>query len=139
MGEAHFHAGSASSAGKYLNLVGEHRLSWSISYNKWTEIVERLARELPESDWTPPRDALGRIGQSIIEQHGWVRHLPGDECARAQDFAVVRYKDKDGLGLWHYAFVVCGGARRTQATHKPEEASKHNCGAATHHLERELE
>lgn len=30
----------------------------------------------------------------------------------------------DGLGLWHYAFVVCGGAHRTQATHKPEEAAK---------------
>ena len=124
MGEAHFYADSGSSAGKYLNLVSEHRWSWSISYNKWTEVVGRLAAELPESGWSPAVEAIGHKGQAIIEQHGWVRHLPGEECARAQDFAVVRYQDKDGLGLWHYAFVACGAAHREQATRQPQEAAK---------------
>lgn len=123
MGTAHFYADSGSSAGKYLNVVAAHRWSWSISYNKWTEVLGRLAAELPEEDWSEAREATGRKGQAIIEQHGWLRHLPGEECKEAQDFAVVRYRDKDGLLIWNYAFVVCGGPHHKQATHKPETAA----------------
>lgn len=123
MGTAHFYADSGSSAGKYLNLIGAQRWSWSISYNKWTDTVTRLAKELPESDWSEAKQAIGRKGQAIIEQHGWVRHLPGEECKESQDFAVVRYRDADGLPMWHYAFTVCGGAHRQQDTHKPGAAA----------------
>jgi hypothetical protein len=121
LGEAHFFADSGSSAGKYLNLISPHRWSWSVSYNKWTEVPGRLAAALPESDWSAPQEAIGRQGQAIIEQHGWVRHQPG-EADKALDFAVVRYRDKEGLGLWLYAFIACGAANRASTAHQPETA-----------------
>lgn len=118
-GKAHFYADSASSAGKYLNHISPHRWSWSVSYNKWTDKIGILAADLPESDWSPPREAIGRKGQTIIEQHAWVRHLPGEDCQQVQDFAVVRYRDKDGLRFWNYAFIVGKGTHRESLAHDP--------------------
>lgn len=98
---SYFYADSASSAGKYLNRIAQSGFTrWSVSYNKWTEVLDRLAAELPESQWsTPPAPAQPQ------EQYAWVKHQPG-ECDRAQTFATVRWK-KDGDLIWRYAYAVC--------------------------------
>jgi hypothetical protein len=73
---------------------------WSVSYNKWTGVLDRLAAGLPESQWSAPPPA----GQPQ-EQYTWVKHQPG-ECAQAQKFATVRWK-KEGDLMWRYAYTVC--------------------------------
>ena len=119
-GCAHFYADSASSAGKYLNLLDERGWSWSVSYNKWTSKLDTLARAMGEDQWGEVREAVGRNGQPIIEQHGWLRHLPGEDCQRAQTFAVVRHKARDGGDLfWNYAYVVGGGKLQSEKIHEP--------------------
>jgi hypothetical protein len=122
-GQAHFYADSGSSAGKYLQLIDGENWGWSVSYNKWTTIPERLAQEVPDERWTAEREAAGRQGQAVLERHGWVRHQPGEDCDRALDFAVVRWRDKDGLTLHHHAFVV-GRAGRTTRAHDPQAAAE---------------
>lgn len=129
-GTAHFYADSGSSAGGYLMKIDAETWGWSVSYNKWTEIPERLARELPAARWTPPRESIGRKGQAILEQFAWVRHMPGEECSHPVDFAVVRWHDQDGLPLHHYAFVA-GRAGKTAGAHDPESA---RALFARHHL-----
>jgi hypothetical protein len=98
---SYFYADSGSSAGKYLNVVDRAGFSaWSVSYNKWTGRLDRLAAELPENQWSPLPAA-----PSPQEQYAWVKHQPG-ECAQAQKFAAVRWK-KEGDLMWRYAYVVC--------------------------------
>jgi hypothetical protein len=97
----YFYADSGSSAGKYLNRIGQAHLSrWSVSYNKWTDKLDRLAAERPESQWSPLSPA-----PQPQEQYAWVKHQPG-ECQQAQTFAVARWK-QDGDLMWHYAYRVC--------------------------------
>jgi len=43
---------SASSAGKYLDLIEGRFEVWSVSYNKWTGPLEKKAAELPEWAWS---------------------------------------------------------------------------------------
>lgn len=98
---SYLYADSGSSAGKYLNRIEEAQFTrWSVSYNKWTDKLDRLAAELPESQWSalPP-------AEQPQEQYAWVKHQPG-ECQRAQKFATVRWK-QDGDLLWRYAYRVC--------------------------------
>jgi len=122
-GKARFYADSGSSAGKYLNLLDERGWNWSVSYNKWTDVLERLAGEMGEDQWSEPQEATGRNGEPILEQYGWVRHLPGQDCQRAQTFAVVRFKNRDGGDLmWRYAWVVGGGSGQKSRLHEPEAA-----------------
>jgi len=46
---SYFYADSGSSAGKFLNRLAQAGFTrWSISYNKWTDKLDRLASELPE-------------------------------------------------------------------------------------------
>ena len=97
----YFYADSASSAGKFLNRIeGAGFTRWSVSYNKWTDKLDRLAAELPEGQWSalPPSD-------QPQEQYTWVKHQPG-ECQQVQRFASVRWK-QDGDLLWRYAYRVC--------------------------------
>jgi hypothetical protein len=97
----YFYADSGSSAGKYLNRIERAGFTrWSISYNKWTDKLDRLAAELPESQWStlPP-------AEQPQEQYTWVKHQPG-ECQQVQKFAAVRWK-KEGDLLWRYAYRVC--------------------------------
>ena len=97
---AYFYADSGSSAGKYLNRIQEAGFSqWSLSYNKWTDKLDRLAADLPENQWSAPPPA-----DQPQEQYAWVKHQPG-ECQQAQTFAVARWK-RDGDLLWRYAYVV---------------------------------
>lgn len=97
----YFYADSGSSAGKYINRI-EHAgfARWSISYNKWTDKLDRLAAELPDAQWSP----LPPAGQPQ-EQYAWVKHQPG-ECRQAQKFAAVRWK-QDGDLMWRHAYCVC--------------------------------
>ena len=101
---SYFYADSGSSAGKYLNrIAGSHFTRWSISYNKWTDKLDRLAAELPESQWS------ARPGAEQPRQHyAWVKHQPG-ECRQAQQFAAVRWKE-EGDVMWRYAYRVCQAA-----------------------------
>ena len=97
----YFYADSGSSAGKYLNQIERAGLArWSISDNKWTDKLDRLAAELPESQWSarPPAD-------QAPEQYAWVKHQPG-ECRQVQKFAALRWK-KEGDLRWRYAYRVC--------------------------------
>jgi hypothetical protein len=97
----YFYADSGSSAGKYLNRIEEAGLArWSVSYNKWTSVLDRLAAELPDSQWSLPDPA-----DPLKEQFAWIKHQPG-ECRNPQRFAAVRWK-KDGDLMWRYAYVVC--------------------------------
>ena len=89
---SYFYADSGSSAGKFLNrMAGAGFSRWSVSYNKWTDVLDRLAAELPESQWSaqPPAD-------QPQEQYAWVKHQPG-ECGQAQEFATVRWKENGDL------------------------------------------
>jgi hypothetical protein len=98
---SYFYADSGSSAGKFLNRIEMGAFGrWSVSYNKWTDVLDRLAAGLPESQWS----ALPSAGQPQ-EQYTWVKHQPG-ECAQAQKFATVRWK-KEGDLMWRYAYIVC--------------------------------
>jgi len=95
------YADSGSSAGKYLNALGAAGFArWSVSYNKWTDVLDRLAAELPATEWS----ALPPAGQPQ-EQYAWVRHLPG-EAQAAQTFAALRWKEEGDL-FWRHAYVVC--------------------------------
>lgn len=122
-GKARFYADSGSSAGKYLNLLDQRGWDWTVSYNKWTDVLDRLSAEMGEDQWGEAREAIGRNGEPIIEQFGWVKHQPGEECKRVQIFAVVRYKAKDGGDLfWRYAYVVGGGNLQQKRIHEPGAA-----------------
>jgi len=122
-GQARFYADSASSAGKYLNLLDQHGWDWTVSYNKWTDPLDRLAEKMGEDQWGEEREGVGRNGKPILEQFGWIKHVPGGECKRVQTFAVVRYKAKDGGDLfWRYAYVVGGGKLQQKRLHEPDAA-----------------
>lgn len=94
----YFYADSGSSAGKFLNRIETAGFGrWSVSYNKWTDVLDRLAAELPESQWS--------AAVPFQEQYAWVKHQPG-ECQKAQTFATVRWK-KEGDLMWRYAYAAC--------------------------------
>jgi hypothetical protein len=90
---AHFYADSGSSAGHYLEAIAAEGWQYTVSYNKWTGPLERVAGELPASAWRTVGD----------EQFAWVRHQP-EGCTRPKLFACVRRKE--GL-FWQHGFVVC--------------------------------
>jgi hypothetical protein len=98
---SYLYADSGSSAGKFINRIEQAGFSrWSISYNKWTDKLDRLAAELPESQWSalPTKD-------QPQEQYAWIKHQPG-ECQQAQKFATLRWKQEGDL-MWRFAYRVC--------------------------------
>lgn len=112
---AHFYADSASSAAKFLKQIDSGGFgSWGVSYNKWTEKLEKLAAQLPESDWSmEPVDADGSQ-----EGYAWVKHMPG-EAQRAYTFATVRRK-APGEMFWRYGFVVSDDVSPTAEKRTPK-------------------
>lgn len=111
-----FYADSASSAVKFLKQIDAAGFgSWSVSYNKWTEKLEKLAAELPESQWAmEPPDADG-----TVEGFAWVKHMPGEEADRVYTFATVRRK-APGEMFWRYGFVVSDDTTPTAAKRTPK-------------------
>ena len=104
---SYFYADSGSSAGKFLNRIEQAGFGrWSVSYNKWTSVLERLAGELPDNQWSAPTPA-----DPLQEQFTWLKHQPG-ECQTPQRFATVRWKEEGDL-MWRYAFVVCQSPQET--------------------------
>lgn len=98
---SYFYADSGSSGADYLQAIDEAGFSrWSVSYNKWPKVLDRLAEELPESRWSPAQP-----GAELIEQYAWLRHQPGAN-EKARTFAVVRRKAA-GEMFWKYHYVVC--------------------------------
>jgi DDE family transposase len=99
--KSYFYADSGSSAGKFLNRIEEAGFErWSVSYNKWTDKLDKLSAERPEAEWSAADPADSRQ-----EQYGWVRHQPG-ECAQSHPFAAARWKN-DGDLFWRYGYRVC--------------------------------
>ncbi len=80
----YFYADSGSSAGKFLNRIEQAGFSrWSISYNKWTDKLDRLAAELPDSQWRrcprPINRGSNTPGSSTSQASaGTCRSLRGD-------------------------------------------------------------
>lgn len=107
-GKSYFYADSGSSEGKLLtHTAGAGFTRWSVSYNKWLSVLERLAREKPDADWGDPVERNG-----VTESYSWVMHTP-DGMEEAQLFAVCHWKKPEEM-FWHYAFVACEkGASRT--------------------------
>ena len=102
--KAYLYADSASSAGRYLEAIEEHFAHWSVSYNKWTEALEKRAGEFPESYWSAPVEVRGRHGQRETEQYAWLRYQP-EGCSRRRCFAVARRRGPQDL-FWSYGFVT---------------------------------
>lgn len=104
--KTYFYADSASSAGKYMEAVDLAFEDWTISYNKWTSPLEKLAEGLGEAFWSRPEQTRWRDGRVHTAQYAYVRHQP-EGALKPHTFAVVRHKEADGLGFWDYAFVAC--------------------------------
>jgi hypothetical protein len=105
-----FLADSGSSAGVYLNAIGQSGFThWSVSYNKWMEPLQRLAAAQPDVVWGQPHSAQWRDGSVLVEQHCRVRYQP-EGCQAPQTFAVVRFKRADEF-FWDYRFLVCDADR----------------------------
>jgi hypothetical protein len=99
--KSHLFADSASSYARYLHAITDAGFSsWSVSYNKWTSVLDRQAQEMPEGQWSQPV-----LGRKTVEQYLWQRHQPG-ECRQAYDFATVRHKEV-GEMIWQHGHIAC--------------------------------
>ena len=108
--KSHFFADSASSGAAYLDVIDQAQFtSWSVSYNKWTGVLDRQADAQPETQWGPVV-----TGDQTVANYLWQNHQPG-ECKRAYRFATARRK-KVGELLWAYGHVVGepGGLKEAQ-------------------------
>ncbi len=98
---SYFYADSGSSAAHYLGAIAGAGFSrWSVSYNKWTSALDKLAESLPTAQWSQAATT-----GDVTEQYAWIKHLPG-ENDQARWFATVRRKEQGDL-LWRYYYVVC--------------------------------
>lgn len=99
--KSYFYADSGSSEGRLLMDTAQAGFTgWSVSYNKWTGPLERIAGQKPESAWSDPVERNG-----VSEMYAWVKHTP-DGMDEAQLFAACRWKNA-GEMFWRYAFVAC--------------------------------
>ena len=114
-GQSDFLADSGSSAAKSLPASsGAGFTHWSVSYNKWTSALERVAAGQPETAWGAAVPAKWRDGSAISEQHCLIRHTPA-ESEQTYEYAPVRFR-KEGEMFWNYRFVACEGNQRAPAT-----------------------
>ncbi len=94
----YFYADSGSSAGKFLNRIEQADFSrWSVSYNKWTGKLDRLAAELPNSVECAAarRPAPGTIHMDQAPTRGM--------RAVGTRFATVQCWKNEGDLMWRYA------------------------------------
>jgi hypothetical protein len=107
--KSHLFVDSASSSAAYLHAIDQAGFSsWSVSYNKWTTVLDRQAEAQPEGQWSAPVS-----GEKTVAQYLWQRHQPG-EARRAYEFATVRRKEVGEL-LWQYGHVACAPGDLTSA------------------------
>jgi hypothetical protein len=100
-GASYFYADSGSSgADELMNIRGAGFTQWSVSYNKWTSVLERLAKDLPERAWGEKETE-----EEETSEYTWIKHQPG-EMKENQVFAVCRRKKSDEL-FYRYAFIAC--------------------------------
>jgi hypothetical protein len=102
--EGYLYADSASSAGSYLKAIGKRFDQWSVSYNKWTEPLERLSEAFPEGYWSAAVERRGRKGETLREQYAWLRHQP-DGMETPVQYAAARYRSDQDL-FWRYSFIA---------------------------------
>jgi hypothetical protein len=99
--ESYFYADSGSSGtDELMNIRGSGFTQWSVSYNKWTSVLERLAKELPEKAWGEKETE-----EDETSEYTWIKHQPG-EMKENQVFAACRRKKSDEL-FYRYAFMAC--------------------------------
>ncbi len=99
---SYFYADSGSSgADALMDIHAAGFAQWSVSYNKWPDALERLAKELPESAWGEKE--TGEEGET--SEYAWIKHQPG-KMKKDQFFAVCRRKKADEL-FYRYAFIAC--------------------------------
>jgi hypothetical protein len=98
---AHFYADSGSSAGVYLDALAAEGWHYTVSYNKWTGPLERVAQALPASEWQAQGDTA----------HAFLRHQP-EGRRTPQLFAATRWRD----GLFdRYGFIACDDGQKDAA------------------------
>lgn len=99
--KSHFYADSASSAVEYLKSIEDDGqfTTWSVSYNKWTSKLDRMASELPAPAWT---DA--QAPAEYPTQFAYLKHRPG-KADRDYVFAVRKQQRPDEL-LPRFGYVV---------------------------------
>ena len=103
---SYLYADSASSSAEYLGAIaGAGFTRWSVSYNKWTQVLDRLAGELPAEQWSAEQTETWADGTGHRRQYAWIKHLPG-ENDQARTFATVRRKQEGEL-FWRYYYVAC--------------------------------
>lgn len=103
---SYLYADSASSSAEYLGAIaGAGFTRWSVSYNKWTQVLDRLAGELPAEQWSAEQTETWTDGTGHRRQYAWIKHLPG-ENDQARTFATVRRKQEGEL-FWRYYYVAC--------------------------------
>jgi len=102
--EGYLYADSASSSGNYLEVIDEYFGQWTVSYNRWTDVLERQAGAYPSAYWSKPIERRGRKGETLKEQYAWTRHMP-EGSSHPWDFAVARYRNCEDL-FWRYSFIA---------------------------------
>ena len=102
-GKHYLYADSGSSDGEDLEHAAKHFTRHSISYNKWTSPLERMAGGLPEESWGESELTHWRGGIKHLVSYSWVRHQPSG-CRQAHNFAALRHKREDDM-FWSYCFV----------------------------------
>lgn len=110
-GKHYLYADSGSSAGEALHLASQDFTRHSISYNKWTGPLEKIAAGLPETAWGPSTLEPWRGGTRHLVSYSWLRHQP-QGCTSPRLYAVLRHKREDDM-FWQYCFIEVEEGRGT--------------------------
>jgi hypothetical protein len=90
----------SSETDERMNIRGSGFTPWSVSYNRWTDALERLAKEIPEPVWGERES-----DEEGTAEEAWLKHRPGP-MKEDQTFSVGRRKKADEW-FYRYAFIAC--------------------------------
>ena len=102
-GQHYLYADSGSSAGHDLHHAQDHFTRHSISYNKWTSPLDRIAAALPENTWGEASLEHWRGGQKHLVSYNWLKHQP-EGCTSPRLYAALRHKREDDM-FWQYCYI----------------------------------
>lgn len=122
-GKHYLYADSGSSDGEDLEHASAHFTRHSISYNKWTSPLERVAEGLPETSWGEAEPTHWRGGTKHLVSHTWVRHQPSG-CKAPRNFAALRHK-REGDMFWSYCFIEVEDGRGHTALQSKAAFERH--------------